>query len=177
MTLLLNSAASACLAAAVALGFSALSPGMQEAKEASGETAKADASAATLATAKAFLTAAGSGDGETLRGLMASDFVWHNEGDKRVPWIGSWSGPDEVFGKFMPAFASGLKADTWTTDYSFVKDDQAVFMGTMSATLTKSGAKTGVFSWAVRVEVKDGKVKSWNWFEDSYGVSKAFHGE
>ena len=55
--------------------------------------------------------------------------------------------------------------------------DQAAFMGTMGATLITSGKETGTFSWAVRVEVKDGKVKSWNWFEDSFSVSNAFHGK
>lgn len=129
----------------------------------------------TLSVAKAFLTAAGSGDGETLGQLMAEDFVWHNEGDSSVPWIGSWKGKDEVFGKFMPAFGGGLKVTSWATDYEFVNGDQAVFMGTMGGTLTNSGKSTDDFSWAVRVHVVDGKVKSWNWFEDSFAVSKAYH--
>lgn len=131
----------------------------------------------TLKIAQSFLQAAGSGDGETLRKLMAEDFVWHNEGDKSIPWIGPWQGSKEVFGKFMPEFGAGFKTTSWNTDHTFAKGAQAVFMGTMSATLVDSGAETGTFSWAVRVEVQDGKVKSWNWFEDSYSVSKAYHGK
>ena len=129
----------------------------------------------TLNVAQSFLQAAGSGDGETLNALMADDFVWHNEGDPSVPWIGNWEGKEVVFGEFMPAFGAGLQTTSWATDYSMASGDQAVFIGTMSGILTNSGTDTGTFSWAVRVHVEDGKVKSWNWFEDSYAISKAFH--
>ncbi|XPF95847.1 nuclear transport factor 2 family protein [Colwellia sp. RE-S-Sl-9] len=132
-------------------------------------------SAQTLKTANAFLAAAGSGDMATLDKLMADDFVWHNEGDKQIPWIGNWKSKDTVLNKFLPKFGAGLKVTSWTTDYSFSNGDQAVFMGTMSAIANNSGVDTGKFSWAVRVHVENGKVKSWNWFENSYAVSEAYH--
>lgn len=134
-----------------------------------------DINKGTLATAQAFLEAAGSGNGEVLNKLMTDDFVWHNEGDKSVPWIGPWQGKDAVFNTFMPAFGGGLKVTSWTTDYSFENGEQAVFMGTMSAIATNTGVDTGKFTWAVRVHVVDGKVKSWNWMEDSYAISHAYH--
>ena len=114
---------------------------------------------------------------DKLNELMADDFTWHNEGDDSLPWIGTWEGKEIVLEKFLPAFGAGLKTTSWTTDYSFAKDDQAVFMGTMSATANNSNVDTGKFSWAVRVHVKDGKVVSWNWFEDSFAVSSAYHGK
>ena len=129
----------------------------------------------TLAVAKSFLMAAGSGDGKTLNKLMSDDFVWHNEGDSRIPWIGPWEGKEKVMGTFMPAFGKGLKVTSWSTDYSFSKADQAVFMGSMSAIANNTGIDTGKFTWAVRVHVEDDKVKSWNWMEDSYAVSKAYN--
>lgn len=132
-------------------------------------------SAATLKVAEAFLMAAGSGDMKTLNELMSDDFVWHNEGDKNVPWIGTWETKEVVLNEFLPTFGAGLKTTSWTTDYSFANGDQAVFLGTMSAIANNSGKDTGKFSWAVRVQVEEGKVKSWNWFEDSYAVSKAFN--
>lgn len=138
-------------------------------------TPKAVDAAQTLKTAQAFLWAAGSGDMEKLDALMADDFVWHNEGDASIPWIGNWEGKKTVFDSFLPRFGAGLKVTSWSTDYDFVKGDQAVFMGTMSAIANESGKDTGKFSWAVRVQVEDGKVKSWNWFENSYAVSNAFH--
>ncbi len=135
------------------------------------------ASANTLEVAQSFLEAAGTGDMKTLAALMAEDFVWHNEGDADVPWIGNWEGKDTVLNTFLPAFGAGLKTTGWTTDYSFANGDQAVFMGTMSADANRTGQSTGTFSWAVRVHVVDGKVMSWNWLEDSYAVSKAYHGK
>lgn len=129
----------------------------------------------TLKTAQSFLEAAGGGDMKTLSNLMADDFVWHNEGDPSVPWIGNWEGKQTVLTKFLPAFGGGLKTTSWTTDYSMASGDQAIFMGTMSAIANNSGADTGKFSWAVRVNVENGKVKSWNWFEDSFAVSQAYH--
>ena len=128
-----------------------------------------------MQTAEAFLTAAGTGDMATLQGLMADDFVWRNEGDKTLPWIGTWEGKDRVLTAFLPAFGAGLTTTSWTTDYAMAAGNQAVFIGTMSAIANASGGETGTFSWAVRVHVKDGFVKSWNWFEDSYAVSKAYH--
>ncbi|MEZ9873638.1 nuclear transport factor 2 family protein [Vibrio sp. 10N.261.51.C6] len=141
------------------------------------DKSKAEQSAKTLEIAQAFLWAAGSGDMEKLSTLMADDFVWHNEGDDSIPWIGNWESKETVLNTFLPRFGAGLKTTSWTTDYSFANGDQAVFMGTMSATANNTGADTGKFSWAVRVQVVDGKVKSWNWFEDSFAVSKAYHTE
>ncbi len=131
----------------------------------------------TLAVAKQFLAAAGSGDMETLEKLMADDFVWHNEGDERVPWIGPWQGKEEVINRFLPRFGAGLKVTSWTTDYSFAEGEQAVFIGTMNADVVNTGKSTGQMSWAVRVHVVDGQVKSWNWFEDSFAISQAYQAD
>jgi ketosteroid isomerase-like protein len=129
----------------------------------------------TLRVAQSFLEAAGSGDVVKLNELMSDDFVWHNEGDTNVPWIGNWQGKETVLTQFLPAFSAGLKVTSWTTDYSFVNGNQAVFIGSMSAITTHSGVDTGSFSWAVRVHVEGNKVKSWNWFEDGYALSKAYN--
>ena len=47
----------------------------------------------------------------------------------------------------------------------------------MIGLLTKSGKETTEVNYALRVKVKDGKVILWNWFEDSYAVSNAYHGK
>lgn len=46
----------------------------------------------------------------------------------------------------------------------------------MNLKTTKSGKETGLFTFALRVKVADGKVKLWNWFEGSFAVSQAYHG-
>ncbi|MEM9130200.1 MAG: nuclear transport factor 2 family protein, partial [Pseudomonadota bacterium] len=49
-------------------------------------------SQATFDTVMAFMGAMGKGDTDTMAGFMADDMVWHNEGDKDMPWIGPWQG-------------------------------------------------------------------------------------
>ena len=46
----------------------------------------------------------------------------------------------------------------------------------MSGITTKSGKETGPFTFALRAKVRDGQVVLWHWFEDSFAVSKAYHG-
>ena len=52
----------------------------------------------------------------------------------------------------------------------------AVVFGRMKLMLKKSGVETGEFNFALRAKVRDGQVVLWNWFEDSYAVSQAYHG-
>jgi hypothetical protein len=47
----------------------------------------------------------------------------------------------------------------------------------MKLLTTASGEETGEFTFALRAKVRDGKVVLWNWFEDSYDVSRTFHGK
>ena len=132
----------------------------------------------TMKIATKFLTAIGSGDIETVKELMSDDFVWQNEGNKDIPWIGSWEGKEKVLNEFLPAFSKGFKTEEWSTDYKFAKNHNAVFMGTMSGVLTNTGKKTGKMNWAALVTVNDDKkVTKWVWLENSYAVSEAFKGE
>lgn len=156
------------------MAFAGCASSNQQAGSASVQT---DRDQQTLEVAESFLTALGTGDMDTMRRLMADDFVWRNEGDPALPWIGTWQGKESVFNEFLPAFGAGLQTTGWTTDHSMASGDQAAFFGTMRATASNSGADTGTFNWALRVHVVDGKVASWNWFEDSFAVSKAYNAQ
>ncbi len=135
-----------------------------------------EASQATLDTAMAFMEAMGKGDMEAMSALMADDMVWHNEGDKSMPWIGPWEGKDAIF-KFLGVFSSNLQTTLWETENAFASGDTAAFFGKMNGTTTESGQDIGEFTFALRVKVRDGQVILWNWFEDSYAVSNAYHGK
>ena len=63
-----------------------------------------DQSQQTLAVAKAFLDAAGRGDSTKLGELMTDDFVWHNEGNTDIPWIGDWQGKQTVLKHIFTGF-------------------------------------------------------------------------
>ena len=129
----------------------------------------------TLDIANAYMAAMSKGDMETIKSLMHDDMVWHNEGDSKLPWIGPWKGKKAIQEKFMPIFGENFKTLEWNPEDSMSSGDTAAFFGTMVGELTKSGEKTKKFSFALRVKVKDGKIIFWNWFEDSFEVSRAYH--
>ncbi len=130
----------------------------------------------TLATVNAFMGAMGSGDMEVLSALMADDMVWKNDGDQSLPWIGTWEGKEEIF-KFLGSFTENVETTKWENEDVFASGDTAAIFGTMSVKTTKSGAQTDDFNFAARVKVEDGQIILWNWFEDSYAVSEAYHAE
>jgi len=134
-------------------------------------------SQATMDIAMAFMGAMGKGDMETMMGLMHEDMVWQNAGDKSLPWIGPWNGKKIILEEFMPAFGANFTTKKWEPNDAFANGDTAAFFGQMVGLLNKSNQQTDEFTYALRVKVKDGKVILWNWFEDSYEVSQAFHGK
>jgi ketosteroid isomerase-like protein len=135
-----------------------------------------DTSQATHDIVMAFMGAMGSGDMEAIDALMADDMVWHNEGDASLPWIGPWQGKEEIF-TFLGVFGKNFQTTKWeNTDVMAFGDTVAVF-GNMNGITTASGQQIGDFTFALRAKVSDGKVVLWNWFEDSYAVSQAYHGK
>lgn len=131
----------------------------------------------TMNVAMEFMGAMGKGDMDKLASLMHDDMVWHNEGDSNMPWIGPWEGKKVILEKFMPVFGENFKTIKWEPNDALSNGDTAAFFGRMIGLLTKSNVKTKEFTYALRVKVKDGKIILWNWFEDSYQVSKAYHGK
>ena len=133
-------------------------------------------SQASFDTVMALMGAMGKGDMDTMASLMANDMVWHNEGDKSLPWIGPWEGKEAIF-KFLGTFGANFQTTEWQNEDAFASGDTVAVFGKMNAITTKSGKSTGAFTFALRAKVRDGKVVLWNWFEDSYAVSQAYHGQ
>lgn len=129
----------------------------------------------TMKVAQAFMGAMGQGDMETMISLMHDEMVWQNAGDKSLPWIGPWKGKKAILEEFMPVFGENFKTVKWEPNDGFASGDTAAFFGQMVGLLTKSNTETAEFTHALRVKVKDGKVILWNWFEDSFEVSQAYH--
>jgi len=133
-----------------------------------------ETSQATFDTVMGFMGAMGSGDMEKMLALMADDMVWQNSGDKSLPWIGPWQGKDEILA-FLPVFGENFQTTLWENGDAFASGDTVAVFGQMNGVTTKSGAEIGEFTFALRAKVRDGQVVLWNWFEDSYAVSKAYH--
>ncbi|MEM9614693.1 MAG: nuclear transport factor 2 family protein [Actinomycetota bacterium] len=124
-------------------------------------------------TVMAFMAAMGGGDMEKMSELMADDMVWHNEGDETLPWIGPWEGKEAIFG-FLGVFSSNFETTLWENEDVLASGDTVAVFGRMNARMTGSGKDVGEFTFALRAKVRDGQVVLWNWFEDSYAVSRAY---
>tara|TARA_R110000787_G_scaffold52283_4_gene123180 strand:+ start:188 stop:679 length:492 start_codon:yes stop_codon:yes gene_type:complete len=133
-----------------------------------------DETQASFETVMAFMGAMGGGDMEATGALMADDMVWQNEGDPALPWIGTWEGKETIFG-FLGTFSQNVQVIHWENQDAFASGDTVAVFGRMKLRLTASGAETDEFTFALRAKVRDGQVVLWNWFEDSYAVSQAFH--
>ena len=158
--------------ALVASGVAAL--GFTLVKRASAQTMDAE-SQATFDTVMVFMGAMGGGDMEAVDDLTADDMVWMNEGDRSLPWIGRWEGKEKVF-EFLGLFSSNLQTTKWENTDAFAFGDTVAVFGDMNGVTTKSGKEIGDFTFALRAKVRDGQVVFWNWFEDSFAVSQAYHG-
>ena len=129
---------------------------------------------ASLDTVMAFMGAMGGGDMDSMGALMADDMVWRNEGDPDLPWIGTWEGKETIFG-FLGTFSQNVRVTHWENQDAFASGDTVAVFGRMKLRLTGSGAETDEFTFALRAKVRDGRVVLWNWFENSFAVSRAFH--
>ncbi len=127
-------------------------------------------------TVMAFMGAMGEGDMETVDKLMADDMTWHNEGDPSLPWIGETIGKENIF-KFLGVFSQNVETTLWQNEDAFASGDTVAVFGKMKVKLTKSDVETNEFTFALRAKVRDGQVVLWNWFEDSFAVSQAYHGK
>ncbi|MEM6588194.1 MAG: nuclear transport factor 2 family protein [Pseudomonadota bacterium] len=132
-------------------------------------------SQASFDTVMAFMGAMGSGDMEAMDKLMADDMVWHNEGDSSLPWIGETVGKENIF-EFLGVFSSNLQVTEWENEDAFASGDTVAVFGRMNGITTHSGQETGAFTFALRAKVRDGQVVLWNWLEDSFALSQAYHG-
>jgi ketosteroid isomerase-like protein len=134
-----------------------------------------DQTQASFDTVMAFMGAMGSGDMEKMSALMADDMVWHNEGDKSLPWIGGATGKENIF-EFLGVFSENLQTTKWENTDAFASGDTVAVFGVMNGITPHSGQEIGEFTFALRAKVKDGQVVLWHWFEDSFAVSQAYHG-
>ncbi|MEM7522382.1 MAG: nuclear transport factor 2 family protein [Pseudomonadota bacterium] len=134
------------------------------------------ASQSTFDTVMAFMGAMGAGETDAMSALMAGDMVWRNEGDKTPPWIGTWESKAKVF-KFLGLFGENFKTIARKNTDAFASGDTMAVFGDMNAITLKYGEETSELSFALRAKVRDGQVVLWNWFEDSFAVSRAYHGE
>jgi ketosteroid isomerase-like protein len=134
-----------------------------------------ETSQASFGTVMAFMGAMGGGDMDAMASLMADDMVWQNEGDPSLPWIGTWESKETIFG-FLGDFSKNVQVTHWENQDAFALGDTVAVFGRMKLKMTNSGSETDEFTFSLRAKARDGQVVLWNWFEDTYAVSQAYHG-
>ncbi len=83
----------------------------------------------------------------------------------------------EKISEFLQISGANFQTTQWENTDAFASGDTVAVFGKMNGITTTSGKEFGTFSFVLRAKVRDGKVVLWHWFEDSYAVSKAYHGE
>lgn len=134
-----------------------------------------ETSQATFDTVMAFMAAMNEGP-DAMSPLMADDMIWHNEGDTTIPWVhGGIQGKAAIF-EFLGVFGGGFQTTSWENTDAFASGDTVAVFGVMNGVTTINGNEIGEFSFALRAKVRDGQVVLWHWFEDSFALSEAYHG-
>lgn len=128
-----------------------------------------------IGVVNAFMNAMTNGNMDEMVALMHDDMVWDNSGDKNMPWIGPWNGKQAILEQFFSTFAANFQTRKWETTDHFSSGNTAAYFGQMVGFLTNSSKETKEFTFALRAKIKDGKIILWNWFEDSFEVSKVYH--
>ena len=119
-----------------------------------------------------FGAALGSGDVETLLGLFADDAEWRVEGDPRVPWVGSFVGPERI-GELLGILAAEVEVLAMTPNTAAFDGKNAFLLNTMSLRMRGSG-KTVDLHVVTHLEVVDGKITKYHVYEDTLALTNAY---
>jgi ketosteroid isomerase-like protein len=113
----------------------------------------------------------GRGDVPMILGLLTDDVHWNSHLDAIVPWGGDWSGKDKVPG-FFGALGGSIEVQAHPVHQIVAQGDTVVATGDVSFRVRASG-RTGESSWVYIFKVKDGRLTSYDQFNDP-GLAEAF---
>ncbi|MER5948881.1 nuclear transport factor 2 family protein [Streptomyces sp. NPDC001904] len=112
--------------------------------------------AASKAVVQEYMDTLVKGDMDALRGFFAPDAAWTLAGD--LPLSGTWTGPDEILGEFVPAMMARLVPESmeFTFDGMIAEGDQ-VFAEWNTRGLARAGGRYDQHCLAV-FTVRDGRI-------------------
>ena len=121
---------------------------------------------------KAYLDTFFSKDVEKTLECLTDDVTWKVQGASDVPTIGVRHGKEEVR-KWLGLFPENFKPLTFETDRFFEQDDECVVTGRLKYR-TISTDKEFESEFAAICTVRDGKISSYKFLEDSYALWNSF---
>lgn len=117
-------------------------------------------------------TVAAGASPETIAGLFDTDAVWDMPGAvDRVSWIGPRKGLEGV-AAFYRELRENIEPLSFTITSILTEGDKAATFGHLRSRVKRTG-KVIETSFATEFVVRDGKITSYRFFEDSYAVVEA----
>lgn len=125
---------------------------------------------APLAVAKAFVT--GFTAGQPPLEYLSEAITWSIPGDRQiVPWAGLWQGRAEV-AECLKQIAAAGQASQFVIDRWYDGENEALARGHFAWQYRNGHAYQGAFM--MRFVVLDGEIQSYEMFEDSFGIARAW---
>lgn len=120
---------------------------------------------------KAIFEAFGRGDVPFILDQLAADVRFTSHLDPVVPWAGEFSGRDNV-AQFFGALGGSVEVTGHPVNGLVAQDDTVVATGDVSFRVRETG-REGSSSWVYIFKLTDGKVRSYDQFNDA-GLAEAF---
>ncbi|HKS50150.1 MAG TPA: nuclear transport factor 2 family protein [Amycolatopsis sp.] len=126
----------------------------------------------TSETIDEFFARFGAGDRAGMLALFAEDADLMVAGAGIVPWTGRRRGHAEI-GEFLDSVLNDVKTERFDIDRILVERDGCVVLGSFAHRILRTG-KIFAGPFALHVAVRDGLIRTYHMFEDSYAASVAF---
>jgi len=126
---------------------------------------------ANVPAVEALFAAFGRGDIPFILDQLTDDVHWVAHLDPSVPWSGDYSGKANVPG-FFQALGGSVEVTGHPVNQLVAQGDTVVALGDVSFTVRTTG-KAGSSSWVYVWGLRDGKVSSYDQFNDT-GLAQAF---
>ncbi|WP_433556080.1 nuclear transport factor 2 family protein [Pseudonocardia xinjiangensis] len=112
------------------------------------------------------------GDVDKTLECLADDVIWKVQGAPDVPTIGLRRGKQEVR-EWMELFPQNFQPVEFNIERTFESGDQVVLVGHFKHRILSTGREFASDFSAI-CTVRDGKVSSYNFLEDSYALWRSF---
>lgn len=130
------------------------------------------ASQSNIDVVKAYFDTFLSHDPEKTLATLTDDIRWEVQGAPNVPTIGKFRGKEQVR-KWLEVFPKNFKPLTISFDKFFENDNDVVVLGSFKHLALITNQEVGS-EFAAHLEVRDGKIAAYRFFEDSYALYIVF---
>ncbi|MDM0114378.1 nuclear transport factor 2 family protein [Variovorax sp. J22R133] len=125
-----------------------------------------------IKTVQQIYAAFGQGNIPAILGQLTADVAWVNAGPESVPYARRRQGVDAVQ-SFFASLGANVEVQSFEPKEFFASGDRVVVLGAWTARAKPTG-KSFASDWAMAWTLRDGKVTSFQSYEDTHAVAAAF---